>query len=154
MVKRGSGRSGLSGAAMRFGLGLLVGLVGQGTGARPSAALAGLHVSWAAEEAAELPDLLVRAAEESPLSSTKLRVEVVNRGRAPAPATRLTLFYQRAGEVRRRAADVPPLLPGAAAWVTVDAGAPLAAADSLTVRADHPPAVTEGNEGNNDFSWK
>jgi hypothetical protein len=133
---RASGRSGRSSAPAWLGLGLVLAVAGDRAAARGS----------------ELPDLVVRAAEEAPLSTTKLRVEVANRGHGPSKATRLTLFYQRAGAVTRRVAPVPALAAGETAWTTVDAGASLAAAARLTLRVDDPPAVAESDELNNDFS--
>lgn len=104
--------------------------------------------------AGELPDLLIRAAEGAPLSATRLRVEVANRGRGASVATRLTLFYQRGGEVTTTRAAVPALGPGEATWTTVDAGAPLSEAARLTLRVDDPPLVAESDELNNGYSVK
>jgi hypothetical protein len=121
-----------------LGLGLI--LAGWAGGAKPAAV--------------ELPDLLIRAAEAAPLSATKLRVEVFNRGRVASGATRLTLFYQRAGEVKRTLASVPALEPGEAIWTTVDAGAALSDAARLTLRVDDPSVVVESDELNNGYSVK
>ncbi|HEV8631877.1 MAG TPA: CARDB domain-containing protein [Thermoanaerobaculia bacterium] len=152
--RAGDRMGGPSAFALRLALGLALAGRGYGTAVRVGEPLGVFTAAAAAAAASELPDLLIRAAEESPLSATKLRVEVVNRGRGASRATRLTLFYQRAGEVTRRLAPVPALAAGEAAWTTVDAGAPLAAAARLTLRVDDPPAVAESDELNNDFSFK
>jgi hypothetical protein len=101
-----------------------------------------------------LPDLIVAAAQPAPTAPSKLRVQIANKGTGASPATKLTLFYHRSGQVMKVQADVPALHAGEARWIIVDAGSPLSYASQITLRVDDPPGVTELDEGNNAFTVK
>jgi hypothetical protein len=104
--------------------------------------------------ASPLPDLMIADARLAPTAPTKLRVQVSNKGTLVSDATTLTLFFERAGTVRRAPADVPSLAPDESRWVIVDAGEDLALADHLTLRVDDPASVPELDETNNSFTVK
>ncbi len=96
-----------------------------------------------------LPDLVIREVQAVPNDDRKLRVNVVNAGRAQAGACSLKLFYHRSGKVMVRNTPVPALPTGGSDWVLVDIRSPIASATKVTLRVDDPNQVPESNEGNN-----
>jgi len=97
-------------------------------------------------------DLSIRAAR--PGGPEKLNVQVYNDGPAKSAPTQLKFFYHKDGKVTTAQAPIPMIAAKASVWITVGAGLPLAAADSVTVRADDPNVVHEKNELNNGFIYK
>jgi hypothetical protein len=96
-----------------------------------------------------LPDLVIRQAQAVPNDDRKLRVNVVNTGRATAGNCNLKLFYHRSGHIMVRNASVSEIQAGGSQWVLVDIGSPIAHASKVTLRVDDPDKVSESNEGNN-----
>lgn len=96
-----------------------------------------------------LPDLVIREVQAVPSDDRKLRVNVVNSGRAGAGACNLKLFYHRSGKIMVRGTTVPEIPVGGNQWVLVNIGSPIANASKVTLRVDDPNRVAESNEGNN-----
>lgn len=96
-----------------------------------------------------LPDLVIREVQAVPSDDRKLRVNVVNVGRANAGACNLKLFYHRSGKIMVRGTTVPVIPAGGNQWVLVNIGSPIAHASKVTLRVDDPNRVAESDEGNN-----
>jgi hypothetical protein len=96
-----------------------------------------------------LPDLAIRQVQAVPNDDRKLRVNVVNVGRASAGACNLKLFYHRSGKIMVRGTLVSEIPAGGNQWVLVDIGSPIANASKVTLRVDDPNRVAESDEGNN-----
>jgi hypothetical protein len=96
-----------------------------------------------------LPDLVIREVQAVPSDDRKLRVNVVNAGRANAGACNLKLFYHRSGKIMVRGTFVPEIPAGGNQWVLVNIGSPIANATKVTLRVDDPNRVPESDEGNN-----
>lgn len=101
-----------------------------------------------------LPDLSIRQAQADPKDPTKIRVQIVNEGPGAAAATQVKLDYTKNGVVTTGQAAVPALAAKGTAWVSVGAGLPIAAADTVSARVDEPNIVSETNELNNTIKFK
>ena len=101
-----------------------------------------------------LPDLVIRQVQAVPNDDRKLRVQVMNKGRAQAGGCNLKLFYHRSGKIMVRGTYVSELGAGKEQWVLVDIGSPIANASSVTLRVDDPNRVAEMDEGNNSYIYK
>ena len=103
---------------------------------------------------AALSDLSIKAARPVPNRPEQLRVQVYNDGPTKSAITQLKFFYTKNGAVTTAQAPIPGIASKGSVWVTIGAGLPLSAADSVTVRADDPNVVNETDELNNEFKYK
>lgn len=111
-------------------------------------------------DTADLPDLVIRQYEFVSTNDKRLRVQIVNDGKAMSSPCRLELAIRKinGSAVTRTAFEtVPALRPGKEEWVTLNAIGILPAAISLkdtTFRliVDETNIVAESNEDNNE-AW-
>ena len=109
---------------------------------------------------ADLPDLKIRQYEFDSYNDKRLRVQIVNDGKAASSACRLELAIRKVNgsAVTRTAFEtIPALKPGQEEWVTLNAVGILPSATSLKettfrVTADETNIVAESNEDNNE-TW-
>ena len=110
--------------------------------------------------AADLPDLIIRQYEFVSTNDKRLRVQIVNDGKAASKPCRLELAIRKlngAAATRMAYETIPALRPGKEEWVILSATGILPSATSLKdttfrLTVDDTNIVAESNEDNNE-AW-